>query len=80
MMNSIVSSTEPCGTPRLSLVYMEDLTCMNWTLSDKYDLNWLNAASAGNIISGEVLTRGGTSLRSPAGKGSRGQVGSLDWI
>ena len=44
-MKRLGPSTEPCGTPWLTLVYEEDssFTRTNWNLSDKYDLNQPNA-------------------------------------
>ena len=43
--NKIGPSTEPCGTPWLTLVRYDDssLICMNWERSEKYDLNLLRA-------------------------------------
>ena len=42
--NKIGLSTEPCGTPWLTLVRTDDLLiCTNWNQSDKYDWNQLRA-------------------------------------
>ena len=38
--NKIGTSTEPCGTPWLTLLRTDDsLICTNWNWSEKYDLN-----------------------------------------
>ena len=43
--NKIGPSTDPCGTPWLTLVCTDDssLICTNWNRSAKYDLNQLRA-------------------------------------
>ena len=43
--NKVGPSTEPCGTPWLTLVCTDDssLICTNWNRSAKYDLNQLRA-------------------------------------